>query len=424
MQRVRKRKSLAQIVGGGYLSFWETKKRYRVLKGGRASKKSTTTALNHIQRLCEYPESNLLVVRQVFKDHRDSTYAQLKWAIHQLGVQEDWIFKVAPLEMVRKSTRQKILFRGLDDPLGITSITVDTGYLNFVWIEEAFQVKREDDFDKLDMSIRGRLPEGYFKQITLTFNPWSERHWLKRRFFDTPDPDTFTLTTTYEKNEFLGEEDKKLFEKMKVRQPKRYKVEGLGHWGIAEGVIFDNWEEREFDHHEIAKMPGIKSAFAMDFGYTNDPTAFIAALVDMENMELWVFDEHYQRGMLTKQIADMLKNKGYAKERIIADNEGRVIDELRLLHKIPRIEKAQKGSGSILGGIEFLKEFQIYVHPRCQNLMIELENYTWSKDKYDNQLNKPIDEWNHAIDALRYATERFRTPTKVKSTNIRKQLGI
>lgn len=424
MKTIRIKKPFNEIVGRGYKDFWLTKKRYRVVKGGRGSKKSTTTAIDHIKKLIEYPESNLLVVRQVFKDHRDSTYAQLKWAINQLHLQHDWLFKVAPLEIVRRSTGQKIIFRGLDDPLGITSITVEKGYLNFVWFEEAFQIKREDDFDKVDMSIRGKLPEGYFKQITLTFNPWSERHWLKKRFFDHEDPDTFTLTTTYEKNEFLSEEDKRLFEKMRKRQPKRYRVEGLGHWGIAEGVIFENWEERDFDHHEIAKMPGVKSAFGLDFGYTNDPTAFVGALIDMDKMELWVFDEHYQRGMLTKQIADMLKNKGYQKERIAADNEGRLIDELRLLHKIPRIEKAEKGQGSILGGIEFLKEFQIYVHPRCENLMIELENYTWSKDKYDNQLNKPIDEWNHAIDALRYAIERFRTPVKVKKTDIRKKLGI
>lgn len=418
------RKKLSELVGAGYRDFWRSKKRYRVVKGGRASKKSTTTALNLIKRLHEYPQANLLVIRQVFKDHRDSTYAQLKWAIYQLGLQTEWTFKVAPLEIVRKATGQKIIFRGLDDPQSLTSMTVEYGFLNFVWFEEAFQLKREHDFNLVDMSIRGQLPEGYFKQITITFNPWSDRHWLKSRFFDTPDPDVYKATTTYLTNEFLSEEDRKLFDRMKERQPKRYKVEGLGHWGISEGIIFDNWREEAFDYQEIAKLPTVRSAFGLDFGYTNDPTALTASLVDMQNLKLWIFDEHYQRGMLTHEIAGMIKEKGFSNERIIADNEGRVIEELRRLHNIRRIEKARKGSNSIVDGIEFLKQFEIIVHPTCENTLIELSNYAWSKDKYDQTINKPIDEFNHAIDSLRYALEPFRTPAAAKTTNIRKQLGI
>lgn len=85
--------------------------------------------------------------------------------------------------------------------MSITSITVEKGFLCWAWFEEAFQIQSEDDFNKVDMSIRGELPEGYFKQIIITFNPWSEKHWLKKRFFDTEDPNILAITTTYKVNE-------------------------------------------------------------------------------------------------------------------------------------------------------------------------------------------------------------------------------
>ena len=202
--------SLNKVVGRGYKEFWNFKGRYRVAKGGRGSKKSTTTALNIIYRMMKYPLANTLVVRKVQDTQKDSTYAQLKWAANQLGVSHLWEFKLSPLEIRFTPTGQKILFRGLDDPLKITSITVDTGYLCWAWFEECYQITNEDDFDKVDMSIRGELPEGYFKQITLTFNPWNEKHWLKRRFFDDPNPNTLAITTNYTCNEFLGDDDRAL----------------------------------------------------------------------------------------------------------------------------------------------------------------------------------------------------------------------
>ena len=145
--------SLPQIVGKGYADFWNCKTRYRVLKGGKASKKSTTTALNFICRLMQYPESNLLVVRAVANTHRDSTFAQLKWAQEKIGVAHLWQNTVSPMEMKFIPTGQKIIFRGFDDVLKLASTTVSKGYLNFVWIEEAFELAEEADFDKLDLSV-------------------------------------------------------------------------------------------------------------------------------------------------------------------------------------------------------------------------------------------------------------------------------
>ena len=399
--------NLPQIIGKGYATYWNYKGRYKVVKGGRGSKKSTTTALWIIYNMMKYPLANTLVIRRVFNTHKDSTYTQLKWASNVLKVSHLWKFSKSPLEATYLPTGQKILFRGLDDPMSITSITVEHGHLCWCWFEEAFQIMNEDDFNKVDMSIRGELPKGYFKQIMISFNPWSEKHWLKKRFFDVVDDDILAITTNYTCNEFLGEDDKKLFEKMKLNNPRRFSIEGLGNWGIADGLVYSNFEELEFDIDEIKKRKNIKSAFGLDFGYTNDPTAFICSLVDLDSNEIFIFDEHYQKAMSNKDITNMIKYKGYSKEKIIGDSsEPKSIDDIRR-QGIYRIKGAKKGKDSILNGIQFIQDFKIYVHPKCENTLIELSNYVWDT-KEGNVINKPIDDYNHLMDALRYSMEDIR----------------
>lgn len=399
--------NIANKIGKGYKTFWNFKGRYRVVKGGRGSKKSTTTAQWIIYNMMKYPKANTLVIRRVFNTHKDSTYTQLKWAANNLGVSHLWHFSKSPLEVTYKPTGQKILFRGLDDPMGITSITVEVGFLCWCWFEEAFQVMNEDDFNKVDMSIRGELPVGYFKQITLSFNPWSEKHWLKKRFFDTKDSNTLALTTNYNCNEFLGNDDRELFEKMKENNQRRYKIEGLGEWGIAEGLVYENFMELDFDIKEINKRAEVISVFGLDFGYTNDPTAFICCLVDKKTKELFIFDEHYHKAMSNEDIVNMIKYKGYAKERIIADSaEPKSIDDIKK-KGIRRIKAAAKGKDSILNGIQNIQDYKIYVHPKCENTIVELNNYVW--DTREGQvINKPIDDYNHLMDALRYAMEQTK----------------
>lgn len=400
------RVSLPSKIGKGYGAFWKFKGRYRVCKGGRGSKKSTTTAMWIIYNMMKYPLANTLVIRRVFNTHKDSTYTQLKWAVNNLGVSHLWHFSKSPLEATYKPTGQKILFRGLDDPMSITSITVEVGHLCWCWFEEAFQVMNEDDFNKIDMSIRGELPEGYFKQITLTFNPWSEKHWLKKRFFDNPDKNTLAITTNYTCNEYLGDDDRDIFNTMKEKNIRRYKIEGLGEWGIAEGLVYDNFEELEFDYRKISKRAGVVSHFGLDFGYTNDPTAFIALLVDKANYEIYIFDEIYKTAMTNKDIYAEINYKGYSKERIIADSaEPKSIEELKRLG-LKRIKGARKGKDSILFGIQKLQDYKFYIHPKCENFTVEVNNYVWD-NKDGKVMNKPIDEYNHLMDALRYATENM-----------------
>ena len=402
-----KKVRLPELVGKGYKDFWNFKGRYRVCKGSRGSKKSKTTALFFIYSMMKYPGANLLVVRKVYRTLKDSCFTDLKWAINILGVQDYWSVKESPLEIIYIPTGQKILFRGLDDPLKVTSITVETGNLCWAWIEEAYEINKEQDFNMLDESIRGKIEEPLYKQITLTFNPWNERHWLKKRFFDVEDENIMAKTTNYMCNEWLDDSDKKLFEDMKKNNPRRYQVAGLGNWGIVEGLVYENWEEKEFDVNEISKRKGVKSAFGLDFGYTNDPSAFFCGLIDVANKEIYVFDEIYKNAMKNRQIAEEIIRKGYGKEKIVADSqEPKSIDELYDLG-LKGIRKSRKGRDSINNGVQYIQDYKIIIHPRCVNFITEISNYMWDKDKFDNPVNKPVDDFNHLMDAMRYALESY-----------------
>ena len=400
--------SLREAVGGGYGDFWRARERYRVCKGSRGSKKSKTTALNLICRLIEYPQSSALCVRRYSNTLRDSVFSDLRWAIHRLGLDGAFDCRLSPLQIIRHGTGQKILFRGLDDGVKITSISVDTGALCWVWIEEAYEIANEDDFNKLDLSIRGEVPEGYFKQITLTFNPWSATSWLKARFFDKPDENTFTKTTTWQCNEWLDDADRAIFLKMRETNPRRYRIEGEGEWGIAEGLIYENTAREAFDVETVRKTEGIKAAFGLDFGFT-DPTAFVAALVDNDASRIYIFDEWYARGVTNREIAAQIYAMGYASQRIVCDNaDPKSIAELR--REGLRTEPSRKGNDSVNHGIQLIQNYKIIVHPKCEGFWKEIENYCWEKDRNGHLTGRPDHEFSHGMDAMRYGVIRALRP--------------
>ena len=402
---------LPEVVGKGYKEFWNCKKRYRVCKGSRASKKSKTTALWYIYNIMKYKGANLLVVRKTYRTLKDSCYTELKWAIHRLGVDAFFNCTQAPLEITYIPTGQKIYFRGLDDPLKVTSITVDVGSLCWLWIEEAYEINSEADFDMLNESIRGEVEAPLFKQITLTFNPWNDRHWLKARFFDNPDNDTLAITTNYTCNEWLDKADLQVFETMKEKNPRRYQVAGLGNWGIVDGLVYENWKEQEFNIDDV-RTSATTSVFGLDFGYTNDPSALFCGILDVKAKKLWVFDEMYQKALSNKDIYNNIVNMGFVKEQIIADcAEPKSIDELKY-YGIRRIQGAKKGKDSINNGIQWIQELEIIVHPRCVNFLTEISNYQWDSDKFGNKVNKHIYCFNHLMDAMRYALEKYITGNK------------
>lgn len=412
---------LSEAVGKGYKTFWKFKGRYRVCKGSRASKKSKTSALWFITNMMKYPESNLLVVRKSYRTLKDSCFKELKWAIHRLGVDEWWDFRLNPFEMTYTPTGQKIYFRGLDDPLKVTSITVEVGSLCWLWIEEAYEIMKESDFDVLDESIRGQVADGLFKQITLTFNPWNEHHWIKNRFFNAKDdPDILAMTTNYMCNEWLDEADKNLFERMRKNNPRRYQVAGLGNWGIVDGVIYENWTEKAFTVIEKAEYErldvkpenpvfsdNLKSAFGLDFGYTNDPSALFVGFLSLAEKKLYVYDEFYEKGLSNKRIAEKISGMGYIKEKIVADcAEPKSIDELKTLG-VRRVIGAKKGKDSVNNGIQWIQDLEIVIHPRCVNFLTEISNYTWATNKFGEKMNVPIDDFNHLMDAMRYGLEEY-----------------
>lgn len=424
---------LTKIVGKRYATFWNYKGRYRIVKGGRGSKKSYTTALWFISNMMKLKDSNLLVVRKVFDTHRGSTFAQLKTAMKRLKVSHFWKCTTSPMEMTYLPTGQKIIFRGLDDPLKITSVTVEVGYLCWAWFEEMYQVENEDDFNKVDMSIRGAVPEHLFKQITCTFNPWSETHWLNDRFFKCGAEDrnslitkglaihkntndVLAMTTNFRANEFLDEADLNVFRTMELENPKRFEVEGNGNWGICEGTVFYRWEIREFDVNELIKSGRFETCLGLDFGFTNDPTAFIASLVDVENKEIYVFDEHYEKGMFNEDIVKMIEYKGFAKSKITADSAEEKSIKWMKRNGLPRIRSSVKGPDSIIYGIQYLQGYKVYILPKCKNFIVEIKNYIWDTDKKTGKaLNKPIDDYNHLLDAWRYSVEELATKRKIKA---------
>ena len=418
--------SIAQTIGGGYNEFWYNKDFYRVVKGSRGSKKSKTTALNFIYRLMMYDWANLLVVRRFSNTNKQSTYTDLRWATNRLGVKHLFKFNDSLPEITYKPTGQKILFRGLDDPLKITSITVENGILCWAWFEEAYQIETFDKFSTVVESIRGSIDDSeFFKQITVTFNPWSERHWLKPTFFDedTKLNNTFSYTTTYRVNEWLDEVDIARYEDLYRTNPRRARIVCDGDWGVAEGLVFENFEVKEFDWVKKLKEKQVV-AHGSDFGFTQDPTTLISTIVDLKNKELWIYDEHYQRGMLTDEIYQMYLDKGLKNAKIIADSaEKRLITEIKR-KGISNLKPSIKGQGSIMQGVQFIQGFKIYVHPTCEHTIEELNTYTFDQDKDGNWLNKPIDENNHILDALRYSLEKFHFPRNNKTNvNIKKNIS-
>ncbi len=339
------------------------------------------------------------MVRAVMNTHRDSTFAQLKWAQEKLGVAHLWQNTVSPMEMTYLPTGQKILFRGFDDVLKLASTTVSVGKLCFVWIEEAYEISSLEDFEKLDLSVpRGTVEAPIFKQTTITFNPWSEKHWLKARFFDKPRRGVSVFSTNYLCNEFLDETDRAVFEEMRKNHPSRYRVAGLGEWGIAEGLVFENFEQGivEIPPEQEYKW---KHFFGLDYGYTNDPTAFIAFAANPVDKLIYIYDEFYRTKMLNSEIAEEIKRHGFAKERIRADAaEPKSNEDLRRMG-IPRIQASVKGRDSVINGIMAISEYKIIVNPACKNTFAELNSYIWES----GEKNKPKDSNNHLMDALRYA---------------------
>lgn len=305
---------LKDIVGAGYEEFWNDKHRYRVVKGGRGSKKSTTTALWFIWNIMKYPLANAVVVRKTFNTHKDSTHAQLKWAALKLGVLDKWDFTKSPLEATYIPTGQKILFRGFDDPLKLTSMTVAVGVLCWCWLEECYEIENEADFDTFDESIRGEMPEGLWKQITITYNPWISSHWTKNRYWDGECPENvFRLTTTHKCNEFLDQADHDKIEELAITNPQRYKVVGLGEYGMPGGTFFDEFSESVHVVKPFVIPKEWRRYRVLDYGL--DKLACYWVAIDYQG-KAFIYKEVWESNLIISQAAKRILDMTLADETI------------------------------------------------------------------------------------------------------------
>lgn len=212
----------------------EEEHRYLVLYGGAGSGKSVFAVQRFLYRLLTQPLCNLLVVRAVAATNRDSTYALFRQMIGKWGLSQLFSCRDSDLR-ITCANGNSVVFKGLDDAEKLKSITFSKGELTEIWVEEASEIS-EGDFNQLDVRLRGK---GTHKQIVLTFNPVSVRHWLKRRFFDRKEPRAVVVKSTYRDNNFLDEDYKQTLESYKDTDPYYYAVYCLGEWGVLGQTIFD-----------------------------------------------------------------------------------------------------------------------------------------------------------------------------------------
>lgn len=414
---------LPDIIGSGYGTFFRSKQRFRVVKGSRRSKKSKTEAIDMIYKMMKYPQSNSLVVRKTFATLKDSCYAELKWATGRLQVEHLWEFKLSPLEAVYKPTGQKIFFRGLDDPLKITSITVEHGALTFLWVEEAYELDDEKAFDTLMESMLGYCPEGHYKQVTLTFNPWSSSHWIKAKFFDTPSDDVLAMTTNYLCNEWLSEEDRKVFEDMRINNPDRYKVAGLGEWGIDGAVAFPEFREDKHTCKPFA-IPEHWTRYRV-FDYGLDMFAPLWAAFD-ENGDCYIYDEMYEPNLIISSAAEKALEHNqdsvlctYAPPDMWFRNQdsGKTKADLFAENGMPIIKSVNDRVTGWANVREWLALKQdgtarLHIFTTCRNLIRCLPQLTVD-EKNINDVAKEPHEITHGVDALRYLLVMRPIPAEV-----------
>lgn len=385
-------------------------KRYEVYYGGAGSGKSVFVAQKLVIK-CLSDRRKILVLRKVGKTVKNSVFQLL------LDTLADW--KILDRCKVNRTdfsitlpTGSVFLCTGLDDSEKIKSIAGITD----IWMEEATEFTL-DDFNQLDLRLRHATARN--QQIFLSFNPVSKVNYCYNLFFNPDVADDVAafrakcmiLHTTYKDNRFLPQNYIDSLLLLKGTNPVYYNIYALGEFGSLSKLVFYNWKVAEIDAIEGTTAIGI------DFGYTNDPTTIILSIVDDVNKRIYVKEEFFGKGLTNDRIAEQVKRMGLAKSIIIADSaEPKSIEEIKRLG-VSRIKAAKKGKDSILQGIQKLQQYEIIINPACTNLIEEFQNYSWEKDKNTNEyINKPIDSWNHGIDALRYSmqcvTAKLRTMDK------------
>ena len=409
-----------------YVPFINSDHRYCVLMGGRSSGKSYNACLKIVIRMITDNYFKGVVLRKVFADIKDSVFEQIWEIIKQYDWDDSFHYTKSPLQITHVKNGNVLLARGLDKPAKLKSIANP----NFVFIEEADEIGF-DDFIKSDTSIRHPDPN-VVQQLVMSFNPESEEGWINDHFFPPKhsyekDDGSHTyikstiknaliLHTTYKHNDFCSEGNIRVIEQLKTlgEDSNYYRVYVKGLWGNAlKGLVFDNVNYcDDFPAIEDCKLYG----YGLDFGFTNDPTAIVKCALAHGN--IYLEEKCYKTGLVNvghNSICSELESMGVKSETIVADSaEPKSISEIN--REGYRLKGVKKGKDSIEAGIALMKQYPIFVVGSSPNLKKELKSYKYKENKVSTQVefsNKPIDAWNHILDASRYwCWDNLKTPYK------------
>lgn len=399
----------------GFREVDRSRKRYIVMRGSAGSGKSVDTAQNYILRLMQDKGRNLVAMRKSDISNRDSTFAELTGALYRMfgdKYEAYWKINKSPMSMTFKHNGNQIIFRGMNDDRQrekLKSITFPKGKLTDVWLEEATEFTQAD-LEIIDDRLRGELPEGQFYQIRMTFNPVNKNHWIKKVFFDIPDPNVLTHHSTYLGNRFIDEAYRQRMERRKIVDPEGYQIYGLGEWGEIGGLILHNWEVGE-----CSQNPADYDDFAIgqDFGFNHANAILPLGIKDdviYITKEIYVFEKD------TSEIIELARDAGIPTNKQMWCDSAEP-DRIMMWQKAGynRAKGVNKGGsqGSVNAQIDYLKQHKIIVDPSCVNTIKELQQWKWKKDeKTGEYLDEPVPFQDDAMAALRYGVEGWRKRKK------------
>ncbi len=378
--------------------------RWEFYVGSAGSGKSYSICQKIIIRCCSEP-IRVLVCRRYATTLRNSCFALFKEVLNKWKLLKYVKIKETDMSITFPNGSQ-IIMVGLDTEEKLLSLT----NISMVWCEEAYEIEKEK-VEQLNLRMRGTAAN---QQIILSWNPISKNHWLYDYTVSNPPISSIFHHSTYKDNPFLNAEYVNALDEMETRNPAKYRVYGLGEWGVdAEGLVITNWKLKNFDAMELAAN-GLEHRAGIDLGWI-DPTAIIDTLYDRENKVIYVFNEFYKSGCQLTDIAEAIANMNLKKVKLAVDSaEPRSIQFFK--QQGINAVGAAKGKDSVRTGLMFLQDHLIIVHPKCKSFIMELENFSYVKSKQTGEYTEDTThEFSHAIDACRYAYSDIYTNTKIKT---------
>lgn len=389
------------------------------LCGGRGSCKSSFVSLEIIRGIMADKNANGCAIRKVGKNLRESVFEQLLWAIEKLGASDLWDSRVSIPELVYRPTGQRIIFRGADDPRKFKSVRLSSGYMKYIWYEEADEFAGIEEIDMINQSLmRG---SGRFFVFYSYNPPRSAASWINTEFAK-PRKDRIMHISDYRDvpREWLGEAFLAEAEYLKKSDPRRYANEYLGEITGTGAEVFTNVKLQPIDGEMIKSFERIYRG--IDWGFGADPFVYIA--VAPVSRRLYIFEEFLKHCARFDDIVSGISAFGVKQSVITADSaEPRSNDELR--SRGLNIRAARKGQGSVEYGIRRLCDLDaIIIDPlRCPNAAREFTGYKLVSDGNGGFRSGYPDRDNHTIDAVRYALEEHFARKTVGHID-RKCLGI